>query len=64
MKFILNAAKQHAQNLGTFVFIYKSLMLIQKRLDSRELSHHAFFAGLIGGYYVFGEYNNINYQVG
>ena len=32
-------------------------------MKGKEESHHAFLAGLIGGYFVFGEYNNVNYQV-
>lgn len=45
------------------MFIYKSLMLLQKYVDAKELSHHSFMAGLIGGYFVFGEYQAVNYQV-
>jgi len=60
---IFDATKTHSLNLGRFVFIYKSLMAAQKYIHQKEQSHHAFVAGLIGGYFVFGEYSNINYQV-
>jgi len=62
-KFILTATRQHSFNLGKFVFIWKTLMLLQRRIEGKEKSHHAFVAGVIGGYIVFGPYNNINYQV-
>jgi peroxisomal membrane protein 4 len=39
-------------------------MIIQKRLNGgKEASIHPFIAGVVGGYYVFGENNNINQQV-
>lgn len=61
---IFKATKQHAKNLGTFATIYKTLMYVQKKLNGdKEADYHAFVAGLVGGYYVFGENNNINQQV-
>jgi len=60
---IYEATYTHAKNLGTFVFVYKSLMALQKYVEGKEKSHHAFFAGLVGGYFVFGNYSNINYQI-
>ncbi|RUS29507.1 Tim17/Tim22/Tim23/Pmp24 family-domain-containing protein [Jimgerdemannia flammicorona] len=65
VKFIYKATKQHAKNLGSFVFIYKTLMLLQKKANAdKEANLHPFIAGVIGGYIVFGENNNINNQVG
>lgn len=47
-----------------FVTIYKTLLLVQKHLNGgKQLDIHSFFAGLVGGYYVFGTNNNINQQV-
>ncbi|RUS16028.1 Tim17/Tim22/Tim23/Pmp24 family-domain-containing protein [Endogone sp. FLAS-F59071] len=64
IKFIYKATKQHATNLGSFVFIYKTLMLLQKKANGdKQANIHPFLAGLIGGYIVFGENNNINNQV-
>ncbi|KAF7727619.1 hypothetical protein EC973_007380 [Apophysomyces ossiformis] len=61
---IFKATKQHAKNLGTFATIYQSLMYIQKKLNGdKEAGYHSFLAGLVGGYYVFGENNNINQQI-
>ncbi|KAI8336765.1 peroxisomal membrane protein 4 [Chlamydoabsidia padenii] len=61
---IFKATKQHAKNLGTFATIYKTLMYLQKKLNGdKEADYHAFVAGLVGGYYVFGENNNINQQI-
>jgi peroxisomal membrane protein 4 len=64
VKGIFKATKQHAKNLGTFAVIYKTLMLVQKKLNGdKEASIHPFIAGIVGGYYVFGENNNINQQI-
>jgi peroxisomal membrane protein 4 len=64
MTLILQATRQHARNLAAFVTIYKSLMLAQYYVHGGvEYSMDAFLAGLAGGYYVFGENNNINQQI-
>jgi len=62
-RFILKATYQHGRNLAFFVTIYKTLMVVQRRAWGQEKGFHAFFAGLIGGYIVFGKNNNINQQV-
>jgi peroxisomal membrane protein 4 len=64
IKGILRATKQHALNLGMFATIYKTLMIVQKKMNGgKEANLHPFIAGIIGGYYVFGENNGINQQV-
>ena len=64
LKVILRASKQHATNLAKFVAIYKSLLLLQRKLNAgKGRPHDSFFAGLLGGYLVFGERNAINEQV-
>jgi hypothetical protein len=64
IKVILRASKQHATNLAKFVAIYKSLLLLQRKLNGgKGRPHDSFFAGLLGGYFVFGERNAINEQV-
>jgi peroxisomal membrane protein 4 len=51
-------------NLSQFVAIYKSLLLLQRKLNGgKERQQDPFFAGLLGGYLVFGERNAINEQV-
>lgn len=63
-RYIFKATKQHAKNLGTFATIYKAAMFALKRLNgNKEADIHPFIAGLLGGYYVFGENNSINQQV-
>lgn len=63
-KFVLKATRQHARNLAFFVTCYKTLMILQRRLNGgKERKADPFFAGLVGGYLVFGENNNINQQV-
>ncbi|CAG8591817.1 1300_t:CDS:2 [Ambispora leptoticha] len=64
LTWILQATKQHSRNLAFFVTIYKSLMYLQRKIaGDKEQSGHSFIAGLIGGYIVFGENNNINQQI-
>ncbi|KAI8056331.1 Tim17/Tim22/Tim23/Pmp24 family-domain-containing protein [Gilbertella persicaria] len=64
VKGIFKATKQHAQNLGMFATIYKTLMIIQRKTNGgKEASIHPFIAGVVGGYYVFGENNSINQQI-
>jgi hypothetical protein len=63
-KVILRASKQHATNLAKFVAIYKSLLILQRKINGgKGRPHDTFFAGLLGGYLVFGERNAINEQV-
>ncbi|KAL0094677.1 peroxisomal membrane protein 4 [Phycomyces blakesleeanus] len=64
IKSIFTATKQHATNLGKFATIYKTMMLIQKKLnEGKESSHHSFLAGAIGGYIVFKNNTSINQQI-
>ena len=61
--FIYKATKQHALNLARFVSIYKTTLLAQKTLAGKERASDTFFAGVLSGWYVFGERNAINEQV-
>jgi peroxisomal membrane protein 4 len=61
---VLKATKTHALNLAKFVTLYKTLMLLQKRVNGgKERNADTFIAGLIGGYTVFGDRTAINEQV-
>ncbi|RKF59760.1 Peroxisomal membrane protein 4 [Golovinomyces cichoracearum] len=54
---ILQAVRTHAKKLATFAVIYKTAMLLLKRVGSdpgKEGTYDTFFAGLLGGYLVFG----------
>lgn len=63
-KNVLRATRQHALNLARFVALYKTVLLAQKTLaGGKQRKADTFFAGLIGGWYVFGERNAINEQV-
>ena len=63
-KFIFRATRQHATNLARFVTLYKTVLLLQRRLNGgKERSLDTFFAGLVGGYVVFGERNPVNEQI-
>jgi peroxisomal membrane protein 4 len=63
IQFILKATRTHATNLAKFVFIYKCINLLLKYLQKEVKQYHALVAAFIGGYFVFGEKNNVNEQV-
>ena len=57
IKLILRATRTHAQNLAKYATVYKLTMLILKHMGSdpgKEGPFDTFFAGLLGGYLVFG----------
>ncbi|KAJ5114530.1 hypothetical protein NUU61_000289 [Penicillium alfredii] len=57
LKLVFKATRQHARNLSTFAVIYKASMIILRNLNpsgSKEGRYDSFFAGLLGGYAVFG----------
>ncbi|XP_071955637.1 peroxisomal membrane protein 4-like [Antedon mediterranea] len=60
---ILRATYTHSRNLSYFVFIYKALTSVFRRIEEKERESHSFIAACIGGYLVFGENNNINSQI-
>ncbi|KAH9471304.1 hypothetical protein MJO28_002833 [Puccinia striiformis f. sp. tritici] len=64
VRFVVNATRQHALNLCKFVTIYKTALLLQRKLNQgKERSADTFLAGLVGGWLVFGERNAINEQI-
>ena len=64
LKYVYKATKQHSLNLAKFVAIYKTALLLQKTLaGGKQRGFDTFFAGLIGGWCVFGERNAVNEQV-
>jgi len=64
-RFIYKATKQHALNLAKFVTIYKTVLLMQRKVANggKERSWDTFIAGLVGGWFVFGNRNAVNEQV-
>ena len=51
-------------NLAKFVTIYKSLILLQKKINGgKSRSGDTFLAGMLGGYVVFGDRTQVNEQV-
>ncbi|KFH41899.1 Peroxisomal membrane protein-like protein [Hapsidospora chrysogenum ATCC 11550] len=54
---VLRATRHHASNLARFASIYKITMLVLKKwgpTPGKEGPYDSFFAGLLGGYFVFG----------
>ncbi|RDW81721.1 Tim17/Tim22/Tim23/Pmp24 family protein [Aspergillus mulundensis] len=62
VKLVLNATRQHARNLAVFCLIYKSSMIALRNINpagvGREGQYDSFFAGLMGGYAVFGRHKS------
>lgn len=58
VKLVLKATRQHARNLATFAVIYKTSMVVLRNINpsgpGKEGRYDSFFAGLLGGYAVFG----------
>ncbi|KAJ5240894.1 uncharacterized protein N7469_002485 [Penicillium citrinum] len=58
IKLVLNATRLHARNLATFAVIYKLSMIVLRNINpadvGKEGRYDSFFAGLLGGYAVFG----------
>jgi len=69
IRLVLKATKQHAWNLAAFATVYKSAMLVLRLLNpkrpGKEGPYDAFFAGLLGGYTVFGraKQSSVNQQI-
>lgn len=57
-KLVLKATRQHARNLSTFAIVYKLTMIVLRNINpsgaGKEGRYDSFFAGLMGGYTVFG----------
>ncbi|XHG02567.1 hypothetical protein AWENTII_005914 [Aspergillus wentii] len=67
-KLVLSATRQHARNLATFALIYKSSMIVLRNVNpagvGKEGRYDSFFAGLLGGYAVFGRhFNGVSQQI-
>lgn len=67
---VLKATRIHATNLAVFAFIYKSCMKALSHMPHNERgqkhgSLDPFFAGLVGGYFVFGKgiQSSVNQQI-
>jgi peroxisomal membrane protein 4 len=62
VKLVLNATRQHARNLAVFALIYKSSMIVLRNVNpaavGKEGKYDSFFAGLLGGYAVFGRHKS------
>ncbi|KAL4784690.1 Tim17/Tim22/Tim23/Pmp24 family-domain-containing protein [Aspergillus varians] len=62
VKLVLKATRQHARNLAVFCLIYKTSMLTLRNINpagvGKERQYDSFFAGLMGGYAVFGRHKS------
>ncbi|WFD41284.1 uncharacterized protein MJAP1_004281 [Malassezia japonica] len=62
---ILTATRQHASRLGMYVALYKTVMIVLRDLfhNGKQNPNDSFIAGLIGGWYMFGERTPVNEQI-
>jgi len=61
---IVKLTYQHAIGLAQFVSLYKTLLLVQKKVHGGKTQNaDTFFAGLLSGYLVFGDRTAINEQI-
>lgn len=65
---VLKATRQHAMNLARFATIYKTALLVLSMINpmnpGKEGPFDTFFAGALGGYYVFGRRpNSVKQQI-
>ncbi|KKK24226.1 hypothetical protein P175DRAFT_0496995 [Aspergillus ochraceoroseus IBT 24754] len=62
VKLVLKATRQHARNLATFALVYKSSLIVLRNINpagvGKEGQYDSFFAGLLGGYAVFGRHKS------
>ncbi|KKK26860.1 peroxisomal membrane protein [Aspergillus rambellii] len=62
VKLVLKATRQHARNLATFALVYKSSLIVLRNVNpagvGKEGQYDSFFAGLLGGYAVFGRHKS------
>lgn len=64
LRAIVRMTSQHALSLAKFVSLYKIMMIAQRKMHGgKSQSADTFFAGLVGGYTVFGDRTAINEQV-
>eukprot|EP01090_Pellita_catalonica_P016251 TRINITY_DN459_c0_g1_i1.p1 TRINITY_DN459_c0_g1~~TRINITY_DN459_c0_g1_i1.p1 ORF type:complete len:247 (+),score=8.56 TRINITY_DN459_c0_g1_i1:103-843(+) len=63
LKFVIKQIFQHGRNLGTFVFIYKSICFILRRGLGISGGLESWIAGFIGGYIGFGDSTGISGSV-
>ena len=64
-KKIITATRQHAMRLALYVMIYKTTLMVIRDLfrDGKQASIDPFLAGMLGGWYMFGERTPVNEQI-
>ncbi|OMJ14002.1 Peroxisomal membrane protein 4 [Smittium culicis] len=60
---ILKATREHSLKLGTYAAIYKTLLVLLRRLDFMSEGMNTFVSGFVGGYLIFGKNDSINHQL-
>lgn len=62
-KLIWQATSTHSINLGTYVFLFKSLLCLMRHVRGVESPLNVLVAGALAGYRVFGKNDAINSQI-
>ncbi|GAB1609109.1 peroxisomal membrane protein 4-like [Argonauta hians] len=60
---ILEATYTHGKNLALYNVIHKSIMYVLEWFSKKRRPSHLFAAGVVAGYFVFGNYNKVNEQI-
>lgn len=63
LKNVLSMTYEHSKNLGIFVFIYKSICCILRRILKKNYSWIPFIAGIIGSYVMWAKKTPVNSQM-
>ncbi len=60
MSSIFEVTIEHAKNLGTFVFLYKSMVCLLNRARNKHSKYHSLVSGAVMGYFVFRKKKAVN----
>lgn len=64
IQIILRMTRMHSWNLARFVTIYKTILILLRRINfGKEKGWHSLLAGAIGGYLIFSRDSPVNTQV-
>jgi peroxisomal membrane protein 4 len=63
VKAIWDATSTHSINLGSYVFVFKTLLCLMRHLRGADGPINVLVAGALAGYRIFGKNNAINSQI-
>lgn len=63
LKTIISLTYEHSRNLGLYVFIYKSVCCLLRKLFNKNYSFIPFVAGVIGSFFMWSTKTSVNQQI-